>query len=85
MRTVAPQGVWTWRANPLGEYRDKARPGQLMMTLEVNFVRLSECVPATGAQPVAARSDVSTIYWDLDGETRWNFIKSATSWPWRTL
>jgi hypothetical protein len=56
-----------------------------MMTLEVNFVRLSECVPATGAQPVAARSDVSTIYWDLDGETRWNFIKSATSWPWRTL
>ena len=62
MRTVAPQGVWTWRANPLGEYRDKARPGQLMMTLEVNFVRLSERVPATSALLAAARSDISTIY-----------------------
>jgi hypothetical protein len=33
-----------------------------MTTLEVDFVRRSECVLATGAQPVAARSNVSTVY-----------------------
>ena len=33
-----------------------------MTTLEVNFVRLSERVPATSAQLAAARSDISTIY-----------------------
>jgi hypothetical protein len=62
VRTIAPQGVWTWRGRAPSASIETSQDLELMTRLEFNFVRLSECVLATGAQPVAARSDVSTIY-----------------------
>jgi hypothetical protein len=54
--------VWTWRGRAPSASIATSQDLELMTRLEFNFVRLSECVLATGAQPVAARSDVSTIY-----------------------
>jgi AraC family transcriptional activator of mtrCDE len=40
---------------------------KLMITLEVTFVKLSECALATGAHLTVARTNASTIHYCLRG------------------